>query len=562
MVPLRSLTLPAGTSSKAPSGTTSALHQVLATARSLSAAGHPHEVLQIACRTACEALGYDACAAALRGEDGTFRYEAVRGLGERQELDLRSRVMSSAVFELLIGASLPLGSVHWVPPGSPVLGYAEVEAAVSPSGAGPDERGSARGSLLLVPLVADDAAVVGFLEPDDPGGGGPPTADEAVLLAGLAELAGAALGTVAAREDARAALAVAEAQRRQLEELLTASVALRGGEALDDVLGGIAQAMTSAGGFRRAAIYLLEDDRRTLRVRATVGLGPAEDQRLRSTPVPLAELEAMMRPEMRVGRSFLFDHRRHQLPAELESKLSVKAADPRWREGMWHALDTLTVPLRDRSGALCGVISVDEPASGRMPALAHIRAVEMFAEQCSLAVVEARRYEQALAEAGTDPLTGLANRRALLARAAEVIAESDRRQAPCSVAFLDLDHFKEVNDRFGHGAGDEVLVSVAGALTGRLRAGDLVARYGGEEMVVVLPGTSLGDAVAIVEELRQRVAGLELEGLRGHRVRVSAGVALVAAGESLEESLARADRALYEAKRAGRDRLCVAEGSR
>lgn len=534
------------------------MQQILRLARRMTSVGDASEVLHLATEAVCEHLGYGACAAVLRGADGGFRFESGSGLGADQEQELRARVMSAAAYEAMVGAALPLGSVRWLPPGSPVRADPELAAALLQTGVGTTPGSWAQGSVLFVPLVDDDDTVVGFLNPDDPRTGELPGAAEAILLGGLAELTGVALATVAAREVTRQALVLAEAQRRQLEDLLTASVAVRGSEALDDVLGEIAQAMTSAGGFRRAAIYLLEADAVTLRVRATVGLDVAEDRRLRSDPVPLAEMRALMRPEMQVSRSFLFDHRRHHLPGGVGEKLSANRADPAWRDGMWHTLDSLTVPLADRCGSLLGVISVDEPVSGRLPGLAHIRALEMFADQCSLAVTEATRYEQAVAEAATDPLTGLANRRALLARAGELIAESQHRQVPCAVVFLDLDHFKEVNDRFGHAVGDEVLVAVARAMTGRLRSSDLVARYGGEEMVAVLPGTSLEAAVAIVEDLRRRVSAVELPELGDHRVRVSAGVALVAPGESLGEVLARADAALYEAKQTGRDRLRVA----
>ena len=532
--------------------------EILRLARRMTAAGDTAEVLRLATEAACEVLGYGACAAALKGADGAFRFESGSGLGADQEQDLRCRVMSGAAYERLVGAALRLGPACWVPPGSPARAHPEVEAALLRTGVTATPGSWGQGSVLLVPLVDDGDVVVGFLNPDDPRSGELPDAAEAALLGSLAELTGVALGAVSAREIGRQALALAEAQRRQLEDLLTASVAVRGSDALDDVLGEIAQAMTSAGGFERAVIYLLEGDGVTMRARATVGLGPAEDRRLRSTPIPLEELRAMMQTEMQISRSFFFDHRRHHLPRGLDEKFSAREADPAWRDGMWHALDSLTVPLVERCGSLLGVISVDEPVSGRLPGLAHIRALEMFADQCSLAVEEASRYEQAVAEAGTDPLTGLANRRALLARADELISDSRRRQVPCAVAFLDLDHFKEVNDRFGHAVGDEVLVAVAGVIAGRLRAGDLVARYGGEELVAVLPGTALEAAVAIVEDLRRRVSAVELPKLGDHRVRVSAGVALVALGETLGEVLERADVALYEAKRAGRDRIAVA----
>ncbi|MHB1929567.1 MAG: GAF domain-containing protein, partial [Acidimicrobiales bacterium] len=410
---------------------------VLRTARRLTAAGDAREVVRVAAEAACAVLGYSACAAALRSEDGSFRYELAAGAGREDEQQLRTRVVSTRAYDLLIQAATPIGAVRWVPAGHPVRHQPEVIAATLATGVSVGSGTWERGSLLIVPMADERGAVVGFLTPDDPRSGHLPDDAQALLLGSLAELTEVALETVAAREVARRALAVAEAQRRQLEDLLTASVAVRGRCALDEVLQEIVLAMTTAAGFTRAAVYLLDQGTGELWVRASVGLDEAEDRRLREAPVPLEEFAALMRPEMQVSRSFLFDHRYHHLPSELEQKLSALDPDPQWEDGRWHCLDTLTVPMDDAGGSLIGVISLDEPASRRLPALADIRAVEMFADQCSIAVGESRRYEQAMADAGTDPLTGLPNRRTLFARAGALIAEAERRGQPCAVAFLD-----------------------------------------------------------------------------------------------------------------------------
>ncbi len=537
------------------------LREILRRARGLTSALHCHEVLRLSAETACQVLGYQACGVALRGEGGTFRYEALVGGSADEERQLRRCVVSTGVYEAVVDASVAVGPVYWLPPGSKLEDDPEVGPALLRTGVSGPAGSWQEGSLLLVPLVDAGGTAVGFLAPEDPRSGDLPGAVEAMLLGSLAELTEIALETVCAREAAQQARVVAETQRRQLEELLAASVAVRGRDALDDVLGEISRTLTRAGGFRRAGIHLLEEDRRTLRVRCTVSLEAPEDRRLRDTPYTLDEIAAVMQPDMRVSRSYLFDHRRHEMPAELDAKMVKPAPDPDWVDGAWHPLDMLTVPLLDPDGELLGVLSVDEPVSGQLPGPPQVRTVEMFADQCSLAVVEARRYEKALAEAGADPLTGLANRRALLTRAGEILADAERRRLPCTVGFLDLDHFKEVNDRWGHAVGDEVLVEVSRAMAERLRSSDLVARYGGEEFVVVLPGTRLDRAVGIIEGLRRRVAALELPKLGRHRVSISGGVALVRPGETLAEVFARADAALYAAKNAGRDRLSVADAA-
>lgn len=156
--------------------------------------------------------------------------------------------------------------------------------------------------------------------------------------------------------------------------------------------------------------------------------------------------------------------------------------------------------------------------------------------------------------ADTDPLTQVANRRAFMESAALEILRTDRTGSPVSICYLDIDHFKVVNDRHGHAAGDEVLKRVSSAIAEELRAIDLLARIGGEEFAVLLPDTDVEGALALAERVRVRVRDLSMRD--GElRMTVSLGVAQRMAGENLDQLLARADRALYRAKQAGRDRV-------
>jgi diguanylate cyclase (GGDEF)-like protein len=147
--------------------------------------------------------------------------------------------------------------------------------------------------------------------------------------------------------------------------------------------------------------------------------------------------------------------------------------------------------------------------------------------------------------AHTDALTGLPNRRAWDEELARELARAGRSGTRLCAALLDLDHFKTFNDEHGHQAGDEHLRGAAVAWQGRLRGTDLIARYGGEEFALILSGTTLSQAVEVIETLRRAVPGNET---------VSAGVAEWDGSESGAELLSRADRALYDAKRSGRDR--------
>jgi diguanylate cyclase (GGDEF)-like protein len=153
-----------------------------------------------------------------------------------------------------------------------------------------------------------------------------------------------------------------------------------------------------------------------------------------------------------------------------------------------------------------------------------------------------------------DPLTGAYNRRYLGEALSAEVARARRQASPLAAVMLDLDHFKQVNDRYGHAVGDAVLVVSGALLAGRVRPYDVVARYGGEEFVVLLPGASLTHAADMAERLREGFAGLVVPGFPG-RVTVSLGVAVLAAQGTGEEMLSRADAALYRAKARGRDRV-------
>jgi diguanylate cyclase len=175
-----------------------------------------------------------------------------------------------------------------------------------------------------------------------------------------------------------------------------------------------------------------------------------------------------------------------------------------------------------------------------------------------------RKLEQELDQVSElmheDQLTGTLNRRGLDETLDREIKRADRQQSPLSVALLDIDNFKQLNDTFGHQAGDHALVHLAGVIKEALRPTDAVARYGGEEFLIVLSGTALEEATATITRLqRELTKKFFLHNNERLLITFSAGVALRNNEEDAESLIWRADKAMYHAKQTGKNRVVAAE---
>lgn len=171
------------------------------------------------------------------------------------------------------------------------------------------------------------------------------------------------------------------------------------------------------------------------------------------------------------------------------------------------------------------------------------------------------RAESRLQElACTDPLTQLRNRRFAMEVAQHEAAVFQRGGRPLAVAIGDVDHFKRINDHHGHAVGDTALRAIARVLREGVREIDHVARWGGEEFLILLPATDGEEALRVCERLREDVHGLSAENVAGADLGMSitVGVAVLQADEPIEQALLRADRAMYEGKQAGRNRVVLA----
>ena len=198
--------------------------------------------------------------------------------------------------------------------------------------------------------------------------------------------------------------------------------------------------------------------------------------------------------------------------------------------------------------------------SGRLNVLdAHRREVEEGRRRAQEAALRLREMSE------TDALTGLSNRRHLLEIAAETIAEAQKAGTPLSLLMVDIDHFKRINDGFGHAAGDKALRLLSATLKESTRRADCVARLGGEEFAILLPGATAAVAQDIAERICRHAATLVIvdDAGKSFGFTISIGLASLAAADTRQEDLlARADAALYRAKRAGRNRVEVEASAR
>jgi two-component system, cell cycle response regulator len=225
------------------------------------------------------------------------------------------------------------------------------------------------------------------------------------------------------------------------------------------------------------------------------------------------------------------------------------------------ATSQVSVPLLAQ-GKVLGVLSLYDREDGEPFTLGDAEALTAFAVQAAVAIENVQLHAEAERLSVTDPLTGAWNYRYFSRRFEQEIERSRRFGRVLALLMLDIDHFKSVNDRFGHQRGDEVLVELARRVTGSVRDIDTFARYGGEEFVLILPETNLDGGLAVAEKLlagihRTPFCGEEEDG--GVRLTVSIGVACFPEHATQPEELLRAaDEALYEAKLQGRDRVVTA----
>lgn len=320
-------------------------------------------------------------------------------------------------------------------------------------------------------------------------------------------------------EDARVASERHERRLRVSEEIRTAGAILS--SELDPV---------------RSAEHMLAQARRVVPFDAAAAWCVEDDELIRVADIALGDLAP-------ARRSFCRENLPGKGPEKRMPGISVR------NEGPFASRLELPMLVRGRVIGFLEFFAFDEGAYGPNETATAM----LFAEHASVAFSNALKYRNAEREAATDWLTGLPTRRAFSARAARLQGEKPP-ETPLSAFMIDLDHFKKVNDSFGHAAGDVALTAAATACREALRAEDFCCRYGGEEIVVLLPGADARIALSVAERVRARVEALEFAGRPGLRLTVSIGVAHGTVAADYRDLVERADEALYLAKERGRNR--------
>jgi diguanylate cyclase (GGDEF)-like protein len=520
----------------------------------------------------CDTLGFGLCVVSVLDCDDLFRTRAVGQNSLYHDRDVfEEYTLPRETFEIIAESAAWHGDVLWLEGFSEVLQdprvmpYIIVHKPTKPGGPWHPS------SLLISTIYSSQGEITGFISLDDPLSGEIPTTLDFLTLQLCSQVAATLLEVDKLRSASREEMAEITHQRTQIARLLQASSAIGKATQVESVLKTIVNAMGSSGGFQRVVLYLYDDATRELAAVAFFGLNDEDRDRLASNPVPYSSFTELMQPQFKLSRSYLYDHSRAGYTPKVISSLSIPLRpDEDIGEDHWQPLDTLTIPLQAENGDLLGVISVDEPENSLIPSLEHIVALECFADQCSYALQRARQNQELTVRASTDPLTGLLNRNASLQEITALIGQATERGEEGALLFMDLDHFKDINDRYGHIVGDNVLEAVGVALRSSLRSGDVVGRYGGEEFVAYLPGQDTASAIKVAEKLRDEISQLvftpELGTFSPFRVTMTIGLATVSqvvlfTPARLQDSelcnllIYSADSALYRGKTSGRNRV-------
>jgi diguanylate cyclase (GGDEF)-like protein len=395
---------------------------------------------------------------------------------------------------------------------------------------------------LFVPMRDQRGLLLGIISVDEPVNGRRPTDDDLDVLVSLGDHA--ALAVEAAREAAQSAR-----HQRALQELLAVSSRITSETSNTEVLRRVCTGIREALDFRNVCAALVDPATGAVVPQAAAGWR-LEDLQEREL-VSVAQLEPLLDDVFLREGCYLYSHA--QARARLGTDVEVYPSQLNGR-GPW-AWDRhlLIVPLWDGGGSLLGIIWVDNPADRLVPSADRLQALRIFANDAAGALVSGRHLGELRFFADHDPLTRLLNRRAFVNRLESEVARAVRYQRSFGLVITDLDAFKQLNDRYGHAAGDEALVAFANVLAESLRKPDDAFRIGGDEFAVLVSEATEEDTRQVVARVDSLLAELS-EGGEPWAADLGACFGCAACPEDANDAktlFRLADEALYDAKRNG-----------
>jgi diguanylate cyclase (GGDEF)-like protein len=498
-------------------------------------------LLDAVARTIGESLGYRTVAINLyRPAWDDFEVTTVHGNEEARATLLGNarpgddwNVLLSERFERRGAYVVPSGSVDWnslgpsyVPQGKP---------ADDPDSWDPED-------ALFVAMRDQHGNLLGILSVDEPVSGRRPTDDELDVLVSLADHA--ALALEAAKEAAASAR-----HQRALEELLAVSSRITGETSNAEILRRVCSGIRDALDFENVCAALVDPQSGAVVPQAAAGWNLQE--LLERELVTVAQIEPLLDDSFLNEGCYLLTH--EEARARIAGDVEVYPSQLNGRGPWAWNRHWLIVPLRDGRGALLGIIWVDDPCDRLVPSPDRLQALRIFANDASAALVSGRHLGELRFLADHDPLTRLLNRRAFVNRLDGEVARATRYGRSFGLVIADLDDFKQLNDRFGHAAGDEALVAFGSALTESLRKPDDGFRIGGDEFALLISEATEEDTrqvVARIEALLEKLAA----GGQPWAADLSASFGSAACPEVAQDSqtlFRLADEALYDAKRSG-----------
>jgi diguanylate cyclase (GGDEF)-like protein len=498
-------------------------------------------LLDAVARTIGESLGYRTVAVNLyRPAWDDFEVTTVYGNEEAKAVLLGNArpgedwtVLLSERFERRGAYVVLSGSVDWsslgpsyVPQGGP---------ASDPDAWDPED-------ALFVPMPDQDGNLLGIISVDEPVSGRRPTDDDLDVLVSLVDHA--ALAVEAARE-------ASDSMRHQraLEELLAVSSRITGETSDSEILRRVCKGIHDALDFQNVCVALADPENGLIVPHATAGWQLEELQQ--REPVRVAQVEPLLDDEFEREGCYLLTH--EQARARITSEVEVYPSQLNGRGPWAWNRHWLIVPLRDGGGALLGIIWVDNPCDRLLPSADRLQALRIFANDAAAALVSGRHLGELRFLADHDPLTRLLNRRAFVNRLDGEVARGRRYGRSFGLVIADLDNFKQLNDRYGHAAGDEALVAFAGVLRESLRKPDDAFRIGGDEFALLLSEATEEDARFVVARVNALLGPLSDERAPwAVKLAASFGCASCPEDATDAQTLFRlADEAQYDAKRNG-----------